>query len=286
MKYLEKNSKVLLIAIFIIGVIVYGLLASKMTSPTYLNVDEELYVSMARTFFFDGNIAKNYETLNYNCVVYSIIISIAYFFGNAGNILFLMRLIGVILMISSVFPIYLLSKEILNSKWKAIVVAAVSLLIPEFVLTFYLVQEVLCYPIFLWICLFIYLKFKKEKSTAIDVLLIVLLALIFFVKSYAIVFAAAYFATLCLIELKNKDYKKLGKAVLQGVICLALILIRNFLNTCIKWRRSKPLLSANVRNISNNIRKSDCTFLWDFLLCCVFPILYRIFTNTYTALQI
>ena len=85
--FLEKNSKIVLIAIFVLGVIIYGFLASKMTSPTYLDVDEELYISMARTFFFDGNIAKNYEILDYNCIIYSIIISIAYFFGNSRKYL-------------------------------------------------------------------------------------------------------------------------------------------------------------------------------------------------------
>lgn len=223
--FFEKHSKLVLIAIFIIGVIVYGFLANKMTSPAYLNVDEELYVGMARTFFFDGNIAKNYEILDYNCIIYSIIISIAYFFGNAENILFIMRMIGVILMISSVFPIYLLSKEVLKSKWKALTVSAVSLLVPEFALTFYLIQEVLCYPVFLWICYLAYLKFTKEKNILVDVGLIVLLALIFFIKSYAIVFAGAYFGTLCLIELKNKNYKKLGMYIAQGLACLAIILI-------------------------------------------------------------
>lgn len=86
-EFLEKYSKIVLIAIFILGIIVYGFLASKMTGPAYLNVDEELYVSMARTFFFDGNIAKNYEVLDYNCIIYSIVISIAYFFGNSRKYL-------------------------------------------------------------------------------------------------------------------------------------------------------------------------------------------------------
>lgn len=195
-----------------------------MTVAVYQDVDEELYISMARTFFFDGNFAKNYEVLNYNCIIYSMVIAIAYFFYSAENILFIMRIIGVLLMISSVFPIYLLSKEILKSKYKALMIAAFSLLIPEFSLSFYLIQEVMCYPVFLWIAYLVYLKFTREKTKIIDGLLILLLALIFFIKSYAIVFAAAYFGALCLIELKNKNYKKIGKIVLQGIICLGLII--------------------------------------------------------------
>lgn len=223
--YLEKHTKLVLVVLFIIGVLIYGALSYKMKVAVYQDVDEELYISMARTFHYDGNFAKNYEVLNYNCVIYSMIISVAYFFYSAKHILFLMRMIGVLLMLSSIFPIYLLSKEVLKSKKKALAVAVVSLLIPELTSTLYLIQEVLCYPVFLWIAYLAYLKFTKEKNKIIDILLIVLLALIFFIKSYAIVFAGAYFLTLCLIQVKKKDYKAIGKVILQGVACLAIIIL-------------------------------------------------------------
>ncbi len=226
---LEKYSKVMLIVIFICGLLLYGLVASRMTGPGFFNVDEELYQSMAKSFFYEGHFAKNYNILSYNCVIYSILISIAYFFYSAENIIFIMRFIGVIVMMTSVFPIYLLSKEVLKSKSKAILISAFSILIPEFMLTIYLVQEVLCYPVFLWIAYLVYLKVTREKSKIIDMSLIALLALIFFIKSYAIVFAGAYFGTLCLIELKNKNYKKLGSYIAQGLSCLVIILIGIFL---------------------------------------------------------
>lgn len=128
-------------------------------------------------------------------------------------------------MLSSIFPIYLLSKEVLKDKKKALLISAVSLVIPEFTATIYLIQEVLCYPIFLWIAYLAYLKFTKERNKIVDIALIFLLALIFFVKSYAIVFAGAYFLTLCLIQLKKKNYKEIGKIILQGISCLSIIII-------------------------------------------------------------
>lgn len=224
-EFLDKYSKIILILIFVIGIVIYGFVASKMTSPTYIDVDEELYVSMAKSFFFDGKFTQSYQPLNYNCVLYSMILSIAYFFYSAKGIMFSMRMIGVILMISSIFPIYLLSKEIFKSKSKAIIAATISLLIPEFTSAFYLIQEVMCYPLFLWITYLIYLKFAKEQNKIRDGILIILLSLIFFVKSYAIVFPAAYFCVLCLIELKNKNYKKLGKVILEGFLCLGIIIL-------------------------------------------------------------
>ena len=54
---LEKYSKVMLIVIFICGLLLYGLVASRMTGPGFFNVDEELYQSMAKSFFYEGHFA-------------------------------------------------------------------------------------------------------------------------------------------------------------------------------------------------------------------------------------
>ena len=80
MKFIEKHTKITIFLIFLLGIVIYGLIASKMTNTPYLEVDEELYVSMAKSFFFEHNFSKNYEILNYKCVIYSMVISIAYIF--------------------------------------------------------------------------------------------------------------------------------------------------------------------------------------------------------------
>ncbi|MCI8620628.1 MAG: hypothetical protein HFJ50_02110 [Clostridia bacterium] len=229
----------------------------------------------------NGNFAKNYNVLSYNCVLYSIVISIAYFFKPI-HIAFVMRFIGVILMCSSIFPTYLLSKEILKSKSKAIIISAFSLLLPEFALSLYMIQEVLCYPLFLWIAYLTYLHFTREKNIVREIILYFLLAIIFFVKSYAIVYAVAYFGTLCLINLKNKDYKKLGKSVLKGFSCLAIIIFGIIL--------IRLFNGEGVNHYSNQIsqifpldtEKIVRIFLWNILLYSTFPILYRIFASTYS----
>lgn len=132
-------------------------------------------------------------------------------------------------MLSSVFPIYLLAKEVLENKFKAVLVALVSLLIPEFTAVYFIVQEVLFYPVFLWCAYLVYLKFAREKSKMRDIIAIFLFAILFFIKSYAIVFAVAYFGALVLIEFKNKNYKKCGYAILQGISCLVLVIIGMFI---------------------------------------------------------
>lgn len=225
MKYINKYSKIILVVIFICGLLAYGYIARQYDNPTYLGVDEELYVNMASSFFFEGGFSQNYETLTYNCVLYSVILAISYFFYTPEHIVFIMRMIGVVLMISSIFPIYLLSKEVLKDKVKAIFITAFSLLLPEVLLSSYLVQEVLCYPMFLWIIYLAYMKFSDKSNKIQNVLLIILLGLIFFVKSYAIIFPAAYFATLLFIDLKNKDYKDIKNVIIKGILCLITIIV-------------------------------------------------------------
>ena len=179
---LENNTKIVLTIMFIIGILIYGYLVSKVTSITFLGVDEELYISMARTFFYEGVFAKGYEILNYNCVIYSMLISIVYFFYSAKNVLFLMRIIGVILMISGIFPVYLLSKKVLNSKIKALGVAAIWLVLPEMGLSSYVIQEVLLYPIFLWTAYLVYLKISGKESKLVDFGIIFIFVIMFFVQ--------------------------------------------------------------------------------------------------------
>ena len=234
--FCEKHTVLCLVLIFLVGIILYGTVSKLMTNPMYLIHDEELYVNMARSFFFDYNFSRGYELLNYSCVFYSIVLSFAYFFYTPENIVFLMRMIGVIVMTSSVFPIFLLSKKILGSKKKALIISAISLIIPEMSASAYLIQENFSYPIFLWTAYLIYLKFtsKTEKNIKYDLTIIFLFALNFFTKSYTIVFAFAYFFTIFIESIRKKEYKKIKSIFIQGAIFCILIVIRTNINKCYK----------------------------------------------------
>ena len=89
---IEKHTKLCVIFIFLFAVLFYGIIASRMTNAMFLKNDEELYVNMARAFFFEHNFSRGYEIINYSCVLYPIIISVAYFLYSPENITFLMRI--------------------------------------------------------------------------------------------------------------------------------------------------------------------------------------------------
>ncbi len=231
-EFVNNHTKLCLIIIFIFTVLGYAAVTSKMTTCTYQMIDEELYVNMARSFFYDGNFCKQYALQNYSCVLYSIVISIAYFFYSPERILFLMRIINVILMSSSIFPTYLLTKKVCkNDKVKAILISILGTLVSDMVSVFYVIQENLNYPLFLWIAYFIYLKFesKDKRMIKLDITIVVMLAVIFFVKSYSIAFAAAYFLYQFIDILREKKYKEIKWLFVQGLAFLALIALGMFL---------------------------------------------------------
>ena len=131
----------------------------------HIDVDEELYVALARSFHYSGRFEYGSQLMDYNCVLYSMIISIAYFFYTPQNILFIMRMMGVIIMCSAVFPIYCLAKDILQDSKKAVLLSGFLMIMPYMFDCAYIMQEVLSYPFFLWTVFFyIVLLVKKIKK--------------------------------------------------------------------------------------------------------------------------
>lgn len=158
------NKSRWIVLIFLISIIVYGIAVSFFTSTVHVGVDEELYVALARSFHYTGKFEYGNQIMDYNCVLYSMMISVAYFFYTPQNILFVMRMIGVISMCSAIFPIYFLARNILRDERKAVLLSGFSMILPYMFDCAYIMQEVLSYPLFLWTIYFLYLVYEKENQ--------------------------------------------------------------------------------------------------------------------------
>lgn len=180
-----KNRHIIIL--FLSAVIIYGIIAALFTSTVNVEVDEELYVALAKSFHYKGRFEMNGNTVNYNCVLYSMLISVAYYFYAPERILLLMRFIGILSMCSAVFPIYLLAKKILNDVRIAYAVSALTLILPYMFDSMYLIQEVLAYPLFLWTLYFLYRAFERLSAPETGIWMTfsaVFSVLCFFTKTY------------------------------------------------------------------------------------------------------
>lgn len=188
------NYKFALLFLYFTACFLYMLIASRMSVPVHLEVDEELYLAMAKSFHYERNFQKAFEYLNYNCVLYSMLISLAYFWFTPEHIMTIVRFINVIVMCSAVFPVYLLAYDILHSKKKALIVGGFVLLIPDMVDSVYAMQEILCFPLLMWFFWCVYRDLKKPTGqiNAWCVAAVILSVLLFFTKTNMMVILPGY----------------------------------------------------------------------------------------------
>lgn len=211
-----KDSRI--IYLFLSAVIIYGIIALFFTSTVHVEVDEELYVALAKSFHYKGRFEADGNIVNYNCVLYSLLISVAYYFYSPERILFLMRFIGIISMCSAVFPIYFLAKKILENAKTAFTVSGMTLILPYMFDGMYLMQEVLSYPLFMWTLYFLYCALEKPDMTEGRMWMAasaVFSALCLFTKTYLFFIPIALNCCFLLWFFKEKEPKNiLGKVLL------------------------------------------------------------------------
>ena len=87
------SDKIIIMLLYLGACFLYMLIASKMSVPVHLSVDEELYLAMAKSFHYEHSFQKAFEYLNYNCVLYSMLISLAYFWFTPERIMTIVRFI-------------------------------------------------------------------------------------------------------------------------------------------------------------------------------------------------
>lgn len=212
-----KNKGKKVIALFLISVIVYGVIVSFFTSTVHIDVDEELYIALARSFHYEGRFEYGRQLLNYNCVLYSMLISLTYFFYSPETILLMMRILGVVTMCSSVFPIFLIAEDILKDSRKALSITAFLLAMPYMFDSAYMMQEVLAYPLFMWTVYFMHRAFTGTEQSR-KILFVVLGAffsiLCVFTKTY--MFFIPIVINLCFFYSMLKVKK--GKKSIWGII--------------------------------------------------------------------
>lgn len=204
--------------LFLSVVIIYGIIALFFTSTVHVGVDEELYVALAKSFHYLGRFEVDGSTVNYNCVLYSVLISAAYFFYSPERILFLMRFIGILSMCSAVFPIYLLAGKVLKDEKKSLAVSALTLILPYMFDSMYLLQEVLSYPLFIWTLYFLYRAFEEPSESRSKIWMAVgavFSVLCFFTKTYLFLIPVTVNCCFLLWLLIKEEHKAVsGKALL------------------------------------------------------------------------
>lgn len=276
-----KICKLILIYVAIACFLIF--LASRMGLPFYKGIDEELYLNMAKSFWQNFSFSRDGVLVFYSCVLYSICLSIAYWMP-FSNVWFVMRVLNVLIMCTAIFPSYLLADKILKNSRIALIIGALSILIPDMLYTSYFFQENLAYPLCVWTFYMIYCVFQETESVSWPklILLNILFAALFFSKSYLIVIPAAFYGCIVvmyILRLENRNIKIWLKSIL---LFIAFILFFEFvIKACNGFAEGYDHYSSQImrifpidlRFVMDWLRGVAYYVFWVMLLMGIFPIL-------------
>lgn len=137
-------------------VLFYAIVAVFMGPAVHLKVDEDLFLSMAKSFHRGQGFMSEGALVNYDCVLYSMLISVCYYFYKPETILWSIRLVNVLVSASVVFPVYLIAKKLKLNDQNRWILVVFSVMMPDMIDVLYVMQENLLYPIAIWFFYFVF----------------------------------------------------------------------------------------------------------------------------------
>lgn len=190
----ERKIFAFIILFFVINV-AFRFYLSNLSGTPIVFQDELLYMKTARSLFeqFNTDFRSNYFISDN--ILYPLVISISFIFKNSADIYSCMKFINCLFMSAVIFPVYYLSKKILDNISYAFIVAIISLLVPDMFQTALIMQESLYYFITMITFYYLYLEIvesKNECSTKITLILGFLLFLCYFTKAIGLVLLTSY----------------------------------------------------------------------------------------------
>ncbi len=228
MKKLLNNKSYLkwLIFMYIGGVAlryIIGLIASQ--NP-FVMPDEALYANIARSIVNTDAISLRNQPITYTNILYPLLISPVYMLSGAGMQFRMIQLINCLVMNLAVFPAFGIARQLTDNKKTALGIAAVSLLLPDMLLTTRIMTEAIIYPLFL---LTVYLMFghfmkrwDKTSKAAITGLAAFLLTL---AKSGSIALVVVFFGILLFDAVRTRRRDSFAYMLVFAGVFAALYLL-------------------------------------------------------------
>ena len=183
-----------------------------------IGIDEYLYTGLARSIGTGNGLMFLGQTADYSYIAYPLFLSPVYaLFPSGTNFFRILQLLSIMLMQSSVFPIYGIAAALTGERGKKLLfAAAVSLLLPEFIFGSILFSECLIYPLFFTAA---YLALRESESSRLQsaVGIGVCAGLLYEAKPGQIVFPVVFLALSVLRAIRQKDKRALFHA-LSGLL--------------------------------------------------------------------
>jgi len=200
-----RNPAVLVVGIYLISVAVRFLLATATSAYPMINIDEFLYYGMARSIVTEQQLLFRGQPADYSYILYSLFLSPVYLLGLEGPVLYrMLQLWNIMILSLSVFPIYGLAKAFTKDAVKAVHIAGISMLLPDFMIGQLMMGENVITPLFFAAVYFAYKYFERKKLR--DILILGILGGLLFSVKPGVIIIVAVMLLICLAEgVRAKD---------------------------------------------------------------------------------
>lgn len=208
-----KSMCIVLLSIFAVSVLFrYVMSVATLNMPT-VYIDEGLYINIARSLFHDGKVMYRDQPISYVYLLYPIALLPVFLLPPSVSLYRAVQFYNAILVSSSVFPAYLFGRRIHLRKDRSIILAILTLLIPEFALSSFLTAESLYYPMMMWVFVFAATICDTEDGRELRksyFALGILSGMLFFAKPICIIFPCCFLIADLFMNLHEADRKKAG----------------------------------------------------------------------------
>ncbi|MCQ2515843.1 MAG: glycosyltransferase family 39 protein [Saccharofermentans sp.] len=220
-KIVDKNEPLIVCLLFIVSCVIRTLLANYI--KVLYTYNDELYYYQIAENIARGNgfpIVRN-EAINFYKILYPALISPAFLFKARTTQAFVVALINSVCMSSTVFPLYLISKKILNSKLLRILMCLFFVVFPDLTLSMTFMSEILMLPVTTWLIYGFYelLNLKGTKSYWISLALGAATFAGYLCKEIVLLIMGAYMLTALIDVIKRR---KIDRDDVLKVVILAL----------------------------------------------------------------
>lgn len=159
-KVRRANGLWLLLSLYGGIVLIRFMLAMLTTSYPTIKIDEFLYFNLARSIATKGELLYRGQAADYAFILYPLMLSPIYLlFGEGAHFYRLIQLWNILLMSTSIFPLFCLGKKMGLGK-KTLTAAVLSMLVPDFILGEFVFSEAILFPLFftLMVCAYSYME--------------------------------------------------------------------------------------------------------------------------------
>lgn len=271
----------ILLGLFVIAVAIRFLLALLSSDGPIIYIDEGLYINVARGLAGSGEVTYRDQPTSYLYLLYPITLLPMFLLPTSVDLYRAVQLWNIVIMTSAIIPGYLLARRLKLSRAWSYVAVVFLLVMPDMILSSFMIAECLLYPLMLWLFYVAFRMGEGDKPLLMGGLVALISALLYFTKPGNIAFGIVFLVLMAIWGIRQRDWKRVGTACLAGA-CMALLVAGGYLLYNASFDRITSVLSLykkqiptlSLHNILGALQSSILhMLLFVFAGVCFIPIL-------------